>query len=310
MSNNKPIEEWLNEQPSNTSPSDSATLLGLDNGETVKIPISKFPVIETDELIPDRKMLNGEYEFTDILLARGGIIVENGAGISLHYQADRGNNTIDLFCNEDSKIQCLSMDNDFNYKTEILATEKYVDEKISSLPSGGGSSSGGGASIIYATELPSTPAQAIYVVTQDEVVRAEIIMQDGSTLTPEYAYIEIVDELPNDAHIFMYDSGVYAQAMYGYYLTTDDRVYGYIDEALNTAMGLPVGWNDLGTIGLVKIVHSTDEYDSNYQVNTLVTTEPKTRVYVPMQDGTFLELTSGIRTRFDEHSRVVSITEM
>jgi hypothetical protein len=84
----------------------------------------------------------------------------------------------------------------------------------------------------------------------------------------------------------------------------------YADAAIASAMGVAEGWNDLTSYGIVKELHSADEYDGDYQFNVLLTKQPKTRVYVPLPDGTFLELTSGIRTRFDEINGTVSITEM
>lgn len=178
----------------------------------------------------------------------------------------------------------------------------------------GGSSSGGGASIIYATEKPSTPQQAIYVITEDEVVKAEFTMA-GAIFPPEMAYCEIVDVLPEVGSGAM---DLTTEALYTYYLTTDGGVYGYVDDSLSAAGGgeIPVGWYPaallFGAIGANYggVITSIDQITDESAMYTLATTQPKTRVYVPMQDGTFLELTSGIRTRFDEHSGNVSITEM
>lgn len=193
-----------------------------------------------------------------------------------------------------------------------LATEKYVDNKIANLPSGGGNSSGGGTSIIYATELPSTPAQAIYVVTQDEVVKAELY-SNGVNISPDGGYCEIVDVLPEVGNCAM---DLTTKALYTYYLTTDGELYGYVDAALEAAGGVPVGWYPVaplfGAVGTTYggTITSMSEVTDASATYALVTTEPKTRVYVPMQDGTFLELTSGIRTRFDEYSGTASITEV
>jgi hypothetical protein len=172
-----------------------------------------------------------------------------------------------------------------------------------------GGTSGGGASIIYATEKPSTPQQAIYVITEDEVVKAEAV-QGGTVLSSGYGYVEIVDTLPEDAHLGIYASDIYDEAVYGYYLTTNGHIYMYTDAYIASAMGFAEGWNDLTSYGIIKELYSADEYDSDYPFNVLLTKQPKTRVYVPLPDGTFLELTSGIRTRFDKNSGTVSITEM
>lgn len=167
------------------------------------------------------------------------------------------------------------------------------------IPSSGGS---GGASIIYATEKPSTPQQAIYVITADEVVKAELIM--GGAVAPSPNYIEIVDELPETGELML---DMTAQTMYLYYLTTDGCVYGYVDADLSAAIEMPEGWTNAAGIGLT-IINAIEEGTEGEYV--LLTKAPKTRVYVPLPDGTFLELTSGIRTRFDENSGTVSITEM
>ena len=189
--------------------------------------------------------------------------------------------------------------------TNLVVEENGVAKKVpfSSLPSGGGSG-GGGASIIYATEKPSTPQQAIYVITEDEVVKAEIVQSE--TILPLPNYIEIVDELP--------ETGVPAidmssMSMYFYYLTTDGSVYAFVDEVLSAGAGMPEGWIDTIGVGMVSIIHTIEE-SADVDIGCLLTTQPKTRVYVPLPDGTFLELTSGIRTRFDEKSRTTSITEM
>lgn len=168
-----------------------------------------------------------------------------------------------------------------------------------------GSGSGGGASIIYANELPSTPQQAIYVITQNEVVKAELATEYEVLPLPNYA--EIVDVLPETGNAFV---DLTTQDCYMYYLTTDGVVYGYIDDLLEQESGMPKGWLNLVEVGQCIVVNSIEELAGTGIVGCLITTEPKTRVYVPMQDSTFLELTSGIRTRFDENSGTVSITEM
>lgn len=172
------------------------------------------------------------------------------------------------------------------------------------IPSGGGS--GGGASIIYATELPSTPSQAIYVVTQDEVVKAESY-NEGVNITPDGGYCEIVDELPENP-IVAIDMATYY--FYAYYCTKDNECWAYFDDATASAVGAPAGWLLASAMGVVISTSVDDMSESESGLGVLLTTKPKTRVYVPMPDGTFLELTSGIRTRFDEYNGTVSITEV
>lgn len=179
--------------------------------------------------------------------------------------------------------------------------------------SSGGS---GGASIIYATEKPSTPQQAIYVITEDEVVKAELYsVEMGGIVPSEMFYCEIVDVLPEGAVGAM---DITTEAMYAYYLTTDGIIYGYVDETLSTAVNgeIPVGWHPIDMLfNFMGVIYggqitSTDQATDDTNMYALLTKQPKTRVYVPLPDGTFLELTSGIRTRFDEYSGNVSITEM
>lgn len=186
--------------------------------------------------------------------------------------------------------------------TNLVVEENGVAKKVpfSSLPSGG---SGGGASIIYATEKPSTPQQAIYVITEDEVVKGEFVL--GGAVNTQVGHTEIVDVLPETPESMM---DFTTETIYAYYLTTDGIVYGYADADTSVAMGIPEGWNDISVVGCL-IINSLEEADIDMMC-LLLTKQPKTRVYVPMQDGTFLELTSGIRTRFDQHSGNVSITEM
>lgn len=156
--------------------------------------------------------------------------------------------------------------------------------------------------IIYATEKPSTPAQAIYVITEDEVVSVDVY-QDGVLFTEEQAYCEIVDALPDEPTLAV---DLTTQFMYAYYLTTENTIKAYFDEETAMAvLGAAItGWIDLGTP-----FASVDDI-SGSGAEGVAHTQPKTRVYVPLPDGAFLELTSGIRTRFDEKSGTVSITEM
>lgn len=165
--------------------------------------------------------------------------------------------------------------------------------------------------IIYATEKPSTPQQAIYVITEDEVVKAEVYNY-GTNITGVAGYCEIVDELPETPEpLATLNTDMTAvEYMYGYYLTKDKQVWGYVDEMTSAAYqgAVPVGWTILSLLGVVTST-SVDDMTEDVQ-GILLTKQPKTRVYVPLPDGTFLELTSGIRTRFDENSGTVSITEM
>lgn len=180
--------------------------------------------------------------------------------------------------------------------------------------SSGNTSSGGGSSIIYATEKPSTPQQAIYVITEDEVKKVEIV-QEGVIIPSEYAYVEVVDTLPEFGTVAV---DLTTQYLYCYYLTTDGMSYGYVDTTLSEATGgqLSVGWYPASNLFVIfgktdgGLITSLDQATDESAIYLLLTTEPRTRVYVPMPDGAFLELTTGIRTRFDANNGTVSITEM
>lgn len=194
------------------------------------------------------------------------------------------------------------------YNTSTSTYEQLVTK--SELNSSGGSG-GGGASIMYATEKPSTPQQAIYVITEDEVVKADVYAYTDK-ISPDFGYCEIVDELPaNPSPAVTLDATMSeVEYMYCYYLTRDNQIWIYADEIVGTMLQVPAGWYMGSDMGCV-ILNSEDEISTNEsQTAVLLVKQPKTRVYVPMQDGTFLELTSGVRTRFDEKLGTVSITEV
>ena len=162
--------------------------------------------------------------------------------------------------------------------------------------------SGGGASIIYATEKPSTPQQAIYVVTQDEVVKVEFTTY-GMILPAEQAYCEIVDTLPEVGNGAM---DLTTEALYTYYLTTDGELYGYVDAALEAAGGVPVGWYPVaplfGAVGTTYggTITSMSEVTDASAMYALITTEPKTRVYIPTLDGSLKKVITEDDFNFDE----------
>lgn len=380
------LKSKISELPSNASPTTSATLVGVDNGETVKIPSNIFakktdlfsksyndltnkPTIPSvaglasesyvdskvaglvnsapaalDTLNELSKALGNDPNFATTIATQIGNKVDKVSG--------KGLSTNDYTTTEKNKLAGLSTVatsgsyndlkdkpsipsayshpsshpasmitglatvatsgsyNDLTNKPTIpsiagLATEKYVDEKISSLPSGGG---GGGASIIYATELPSTPAQAIYVITKDEVVKAEVYSY-GEKISPDGGYCEIVDEFPeNPEPVIKFAADMSVEYMYTYYHAIENEGYVYIDEIAASLLEAPTGWLPVSAMGAV-ISTSVDDMSTEGE-GLLLIKQPKTRVYVPMQDGAFLELTSGIRTRFDENSGTVSITEV
>lgn len=325
-----------------TSPNNFSTLVGVKDGEVVQIPITSLKHLVGNNLNTLSFYIENA-ETTPLSVITEAIIdagyQDKGTCVPVQLNGDwncfwlcgvyatatagvYGFIAIDL---SDSTMYGLEVDPTemmlYNFTDHILteyATKEWVasirdslNTRIDNLQNSGGG--GGGASIIYATELPSTPAQAIYVVTQDEVKKVEFYQ--SQILPSEMAYCEIVDILPEVGTPAM---DLTTEATYTYYLTTDGEIYGYVDDALSSAGGgeIPVGWYPVallfGAIGATyggKIT-STDQATDASSMYALVTTEPKTRAYVPMQDGAFLELTSGIRTRFDKHSGIASITEV
>lgn len=367
----------ISELPENASPSTSAVLVGVDEGETVQIPISKFSKAEHEHKeyakTSDIPSLDGYAKTTDLFskdyndltnkpsipsiagLAStsyvdtkvAGIVnsapaaldtlnelskaLGNDANFSATVATQIGNkvdkvdgkglSTNDYTTAEKNKLAGIAEGaNNYSHPSthpasmitglsKVATSGSYNDlTDKPTIPSGGGS---GGASIIYATEKPSTPQQAIYVITEDEVVKVELYQ--SQILPSEMAYCEIVDTLPEIGSPAM---DLSTNAMYVYYLTTDGEIYGYVDAALEAAGGVPVGWYPVaplfGAVGTTYggQITSTDQATDASTMYALLTTQPKTRVYVPMPDGTFLELTSGIRTRFDEYNGTVSITEV
>jgi hypothetical protein len=364
----------ISKLPEEASPSTSAVLVGVDEGETVKIPITEFakaehehseyaktsniPSLEgyaktTDLFSKDYNDLKNKPSIPSIAgLASTSYVDTKVAGIVNSAPA-----ALDTL-NELSK----ALGNDANFSATVatqignkvdkangkgLSTNDYTTaekNKLAGIAEGANNyshpethpasmitglskvatsgsyndladkpsiPSGGGASIIYATEKPSTPQQAIYVITEDEVVKVELYQ--SQILPSEMAYCEIVDALPEIGNPAM---DLTTQALYTYYLTTDGELYGYVDAALEAAGGVPVGWYPVaplfGSVGTTyggKIT-STDQATDASTMYALLTKAPKTRVYVPLQDGAFLELTSGVRTRFDEYNGNVSITEV
>lgn len=368
------------------SPSTSATLVGVDNGETVQIPVSSLPsggdsgggIIDVTELptenidtsaiyrVDTTRVEHGALENGEWVLVQDPVFITNvveelpetgtpvvsddGSMFILYYQRKDGN--IYWYCTEDmgaevgktagwyadvefwtfigmpygGKIYSKSEASTEAFSALIIAgTAKlyhYVNgafEQLiteSELNSNTSGSSSGGASIIYATEKPSTPQQAIYVITEDEVVEADVYAGGGGNMTEQYPdkyRVEIVDALPDDANVCTDTTGSF---MYLYYLTTNKTVNAYVDDALATLMGASAGWYPAEVFAPAMgvswggIILSTEEATNIQALYVLARTQPKTRVYVPLPDGTFLELTSGIRTRFDENSGMVSITEM
>lgn len=301
----------ISDFPIKSNPSTAANLSAVDGGENVQIPTSVFAK-KTD--IPSVSGLaSTSYVDTKLQTFCGDLI--NGM--------DAEGNTLKVGCAEEAdrinrkNVGSATQPVYFLEGVPVATTLATVATSGSyndltdkpTIPSGGGS--GGGASIIYATEKPSTPQQAIYVVTEDEVVKVELYQ---SQILPEtMACCEIVDALPE---IGVGAMDLTTNTLYTYYLTTDGELYGYVDGALEAAGGVPVGWYPVaplfGAVGTTYggQITSTDQATDASTMYALLTKQPKTRVYVPMPDGTFLELTSGIRTRFDGKSRTVSITEV
>ena len=194
--------------------------------------------------------------------------------------------------------------------TNLVVEENGVTKKvpIGSLPSGGGSG-GGGASIIYATEKPSTPQQAIYVITENEISKVELMQGDEIVGNGE-----VVDTLP--------EVGIPAANMdtlefYAYYLPTTNEAYMYVDEIISaiTEGAFPVGWttpeNVAAFMGLDYggVITSTEQATDEYSLYVLLVDTPITRVYIPTPNGAFLELTSGFRMKYNPASESITFIE-
>lgn len=195
--------------------------------------------------------------------------------------------------------------------TNLVVEENGVTKKvpIGSLPSGGGSSSGGGASIIYATELPSTPQQAIYVITENEISKVEIMWGDlicGNG--------EVVDTLPE---VGIPAVNIDTLEFYAYYLPTTNEAYMYVDEIISaiTEGAFPVGWvtpEDVAAfmeLDYGGLITSTEQATDEYSLYVLLVDTPITRVYIPTPNGAFLELTSGFRMKYNPASESITFIE-
>lgn len=147
----------ISELPVNSSPSTSATLVGVDNGETVQIPVAEFAVAEHE---------HSEYaKTTDIPPAYS------------HPETHPASMITGL-----SKVATSGSYNDLTDKPTI--------------PSGGGSGSSSGGGIITVDALPTEGVvDTIYKVYEiDEMFL--ITAYDGGEPMLEANYTEIVDELP------------------------------------------------------------------------------------------------------------------
>lgn len=200
----------ISKLPEEASPSTSAVLVGVDEGETVKIPITEFAKAEHE---------HSEYAKTSDIPSLEGYA-----------------KTTDLFSKDY---------NDLKNKPSIpsiagLATTAYVDQKVSSM-SGGSSGGTGGASIIDITDFPSNPSTTS-IYRKWQVTKTEWVM-DGVIVTNGSMTCDVVNTLPEVGEMCYTGS-----AMYSYYQRADGECYGYVDSNLSAMMGVPVGWYPASTL--------------------------------------------------------------
>lgn len=117
------------------------------------------------------------------------------------------------------------------------ATEEFVQEEISKIPSGGGT--GNAPAIIDVTELPTENIneQAFY----RKLTGTFMFGREMTNTTTCYCVngLPEVGEPCTDADMI---------TMVVYYNTEDGAAYGYVDDMLSGAMGVPAGWYDAGIL--------------------------------------------------------------
>lgn len=181
-------------------------------------------------------------------LIRGGDYTDNGEPIVFYYYS--GNKTY-FVKTEDSRIyntfSAGKITDVFKFldekyipdtiartvdipSTEGLATEKYVDEAIANidLPGGGG---GGGDVIIDVIALPTENIneKAFYRVLTAQFLYGQFIKNDWT--------MYVVETLPETGEMCW--DGTTAIA---YYCVETNNTFGYVNDALSSMMGVPVGW--------------------------------------------------------------------
>lgn len=104
----------ISELTTNSSPSTSATLVGVDNGETVQIPITEFVTNDEDGNVT----VAGNMTVSEDITVDGGIttnsgdITSNGAvniksGNALYMHSDDNTEEVEMYCDDDGKL-CLN----------------------------------------------------------------------------------------------------------------------------------------------------------------------------------------------------------
>lgn len=239
------------ELTTNSSPSTSTTLVGVDNGETVQIPITEF--VTKDEnggvFIQTKRGENTievcETEDESFIAIQSNYLQLNGVGILRTYEGKDGNDG------------------------QVL-TKKDGRVTWGDIPSGGGS--GGG--IIDVTELPTEniDTSAIYRVEEGVSATAYMGRQDVSSFLP----IIVVDELPSVGIPSDMDNGITI-----YFLTTDQTLHCYFDAASAEMMDMPEGWSTFEdfTGETLTIVSSIDEIPEDDTEGSYVLVNKKTSLY-------------------------------
>lgn len=274
------------------SPSTSATLVGVDNGETVQIPSNVFAK-------PSDIPSLAEYaKKTDLFSKSYNDLTDKPTIPSAysHPSTHPASMITDL-----ATVATSGSYNDLTNKPTIpsiegLATTAYVDDKISSLPSGGGSSSSSNSKIIPVDALPTEniDTSAIYLVTEPELVGAKLFLgsQDMS-LMGDFT-VELVDELPSNPRVV---TDIEFSYTYVYWLTSDNSCSGYIDEEFASMTGVSSGWYPidalLTTFGYPYggVIESIDEA-TNEEAFYVLTVKADKRILYHYKNGAFAKMAS------------------
>lgn len=125
--NKKQISEYFSGLPENSSPSSATYLVVEENGVTKKIPINLF--IHKDD--SGNVDVSGLISVTDGATFGGAVDIKYGEYLRLH--SEDNTKYTDIYCDDDGNL--------IGKGDSPIATEKYVDETVASIPSGGSGSS-------------------------------------------------------------------------------------------------------------------------------------------------------------------------
>ena len=109
-----------------------------------------------------------------------------------------------------------------------------------------------------------------------KITKAQLVMFENNeaiVAPPEACFIEIVDQLPEVGKMII---NLETQAMYAYYLTTDDKVYGYCNNTdIAAELGFAIGWNNISVLMNPTVIYSLDEATDPQITYLLLTKQPQ-----------------------------------